>query len=113
GGLGASHVDESGERIGAVYGPLGSMQHFDMVDIEQGRRHPESAEIDVIDQEAHRWIRSALILLQLADAANLEIARQRGIAGPIEVRYQRQYVLEILPAGIAQRGGVQYRCAAG
>ena len=64
------------------------MQNFDVVDIEKRRRHPESAEIDVVNQEAHRWIGSALILLQLADAANLEIARQRGIAGPIEVRDQ-------------------------
>ena len=42
----------------------------------------------------------SLVLLEFADAAQLEVARPRGVAGPVEVRHQREHVLEMLLPGI-------------
>jgi hypothetical protein len=78
------------------------VQHLDLVDVEQRGRRAEAAEIDVVDEETDRRVGSALVLLQLADTSNLEVSRERGVAGPIEIGHERHDVLEILLARLAQ-----------
>src|SRR5690606_19819522 len=70
----AARHDETGQCIGAITRALRTAQHLDLAHVEQRGRHAKAAEIDVIDQEAHGRIRRALVLLTLADAADLEIA---------------------------------------
>jgi len=50
-------------------------QHLDLLDIEQRRHHADAAEIDIVDDEPDRGIRCALVLLALADTADLKEAR--------------------------------------
>ena len=83
------------------------MQHLDLIDVEQGGCRAEAAEIDVVDEETDRRVGSALILLQLADTADLEVSGERGVAGPIEIGHERHDVLEILLTCLAQRLGVE------
>ncbi len=78
------------------------MQHLHLIDIEQRRRGPQSAEVDVVDQESDRRIGRALILLQFAYAANLKVPRPRGVARPVEIGNERQHILEMLPARIVE-----------
>ncbi len=68
-------LDQAGERIRAVARALRPAQNLDLLDIEQRRRHADAAEIDVVDQESDRRVGRALVLLELADPAQLEVAR--------------------------------------
>jgi hypothetical protein len=113
GGRFALDDDQSGERVRPVDRRLRAAQHLDPRDVEQRRGGTESAERDVVEDEPDGGIRCALVLLQLADAANLEVTRPRRVAGPVEVRHQRQHVLEMLFAGRAQGVRAEHGRAAG
>src|SRR5690606_23062354 len=88
GRLGGAHVDEPAERVRAVARPLRTAQHLDALDVEQRRDGADRREVDVVDQETDRRIRRALVLLELADAAQLKVPRSGPFAGPIEVRHE-------------------------
>ncbi len=107
------HGDQTAERISAVAGALRTAQHFNVIHIKQRSNRADATEIYVIDQKADRGIRRALVLIQLADAANLEVTRAIGIARPIEVRHQTDHVLEMLLASGVQGCRVQHRDAGG
>ena len=74
-GVCTAHVDEAGQRVRPVARRLRSAQDLDAIDIEQGRRTAQAAEVHVVDQEADRCIRRTLVLLELADPAELKVAR--------------------------------------
>jgi hypothetical protein len=81
-----AHVDQAAERVRAVARALRPAQHLDAVDVEQRADAAEPREVDVVDDEADRRVRRAVVLLELADAAQLEVARARAFAGEIQVR---------------------------
>jgi hypothetical protein len=91
--------------------PCGPRKHFNLLGIEQRRRHADAGEINVVDQKSDRRVRSSLVLLNLSDAAQLEKARPRGAGSPIQIRDQRKHVLEVLNTRGAQRVLVEYRHA--
>src|SRR5690606_31707492 len=72
--FGALHIDETGQRLCAVAAALRPSQDFDLFDVEQRGDSPDTAEVDVIDDETDGRVRCTLVLLQFAHAANLEIA---------------------------------------
>ncbi len=111
--IGAAHRNHACERIGTEARALRTSQYFDLRHIEQRRGHADATEIHVIDEESDRRIGCALVLLELADAANLEEARPRGATGPVEVRHLRQHILEMLLAATDERVLVQYRDTCG
>src|SRR6185436_13693168 len=94
----AAHDDQTRERVRSVAHSLRPAQHFDAIDVERRRRHADAAEVDVVDEKADRWIRRPLVLLALADTADLEEARPRSAAGPVQIRHCGEHVLEVLSA---------------
>ena len=96
-----------GQRIGAVGGALRPAQHLDLPRVEQRRRHADAGEIDIVDQKAHRRIGRPLILLHLADAAQLEKSRPRRARRPVQIRDQAENVLEMLHPGRSQGIGIE------
>ncbi len=97
------HVDEPGERIGAVARALRPAKHFDLFDIEQRRDGANTAEIDIVDNEPNGWIWRALVLRKLADATNLEITRPVTVAGPVQVGHELGQLLEMLHGELIDR----------
>ena len=102
-GIARLDLDEAAERVRAVARALGSAQHLDLLDVEGRRDHADAAEVDLVDEEADRRIRRALVLLEFADAAELEIARPRACAGPGKRRQLRQEFLEVNHGRIPRR----------
>ena len=94
--LGAAHIDQAAQRIGAVPAALRTTQDFHRPDVEQGRHGADATEVDIIDDEADRRVRRALVLLELTHAANLEIASPVTVAGPAQVRHDVDEFLEVL-----------------
>ena len=94
--IAGTHTDDPGERIGAVGRALRAAQHLDLLDVEGRRRHRDTREIDVVDQEADRGIGRPLVLVEFADATQLEIAWPGGARRPVEVRHERHHILEML-----------------
>ena len=92
---------------------LWTAQHFDLLDIERRGGHADAAQVDVVDQEADGGVRRALVLLQFAYAAHLEIARARRATRPVQVRDQAEHVLEVLQARGLQQAGRHERNARG
>jgi hypothetical protein len=105
--------DESRQRVGPVDSPLRSAQHFDAVHVGQRGGHADSREIHAIDEETHRRIGSALPLLELADAAQLEEARPRRSGRPVQVGYEAEEVLKVLHSGECDRAGIEHGRARG
>ena len=91
-----AHIDEPAERIGAVASALRAAQHLDAIDVEQGRDAAETREVDVVDDEADRRIRRAVVLLELADAAQLKVTRARALARKVQVGNAADRFFEVL-----------------
>ena len=70
-----------------------------MLHVGERGGHADAGEVDAVDEEAHRRIRRTLPLLELADAAQLEVARTRGARRPVEIGHEPEHVLEMLHAG--------------
>ena len=81
-GIARLHLDDATERVGAVSRALRTPQHLDLLDIEERCRHADATQVDVVDQETDRRVGRALVLLEFADAAQLEIARPRTCRRP-------------------------------
>ena len=69
--LRAANIDETSQGIRAVTSALRAAQHFDLLHVEERCDCANAAEIDVVDQETHRRIGRALVLLEFTHAANL------------------------------------------
>ena len=91
-----AHVNEPAERVRAVARALRAAQHLDAIDVEQRADAAEPREVDVVDDETDRRIRRAVVLLELADAAQLKVARARAFAGQVQVRDAADRFLEML-----------------
>jgi hypothetical protein len=50
-------------------------------------------------------------LFELADAADLKVSRPRGITGPVEIRYEREYIFQMLLPRLPESRGIEYRHA--
>ena len=112
-GIARLELDQAAERVRAVARALRAAQHLDLLDVEQRGDHADAAEVDLVDQEADRRIGRALVLLELADSAQLEVARARAGAGPGQRRKLRQQLLEVHDAGLVHRRPSEHRDAAG
>ncbi len=108
---GALHVHESGQRIRAVAGALGTAQHLYALDVERRRNRADAAEIDVVDQETDGRIGRALVLLQFADAADLQVPCAMAVARPVQVRHHVDQFLEVLHRELPDLVGVEDRDA--
>src|SRR6185503_15457139 len=53
-------------------------------------------EVDVVDDEADRWVRRAVVLLELADAAQLKVTSPRAFSRQVQVRDAANHFLEVL-----------------
>ena len=110
-GITAAHADEPGECVGSIDRAARAAQYLDVIQIEQRRGHADTGKIDIVDQEADRWIRSSLVLFGLANAAQLEIAWPRGPRGPAQPGHQSEHVFEMLHACRLQRAAIKHRRA--
>ena len=105
-------LDEPAERIRAVARALRAAQHLHLLDVESRGDHADAAEVDLVHQESDGRIRRALVLLELADAAQLEVARARARPGPGQRRNLRQQFLEMDDGGLAHVLGGEHGDAA-
>ena len=105
----ALHVDESRQRIGAVAGALRTAQHLDVLNVERRRNRADAAEIDIVDQEADRRIRRALVLLEFTDTANLKVTRTMAVSRPVQVRDHVDQFFEVLHRQLLDFIGIECR----
>ena len=98
------HVDEAGQRVGAVQRALRPAQHFHLLDIEQPRDGADAGQIDAIDEQAHRGVQRLLELAAFANAAQLQKARPRCALGEVQVGDGVEHVVQVL--GLAPGDGV-------
>src|SRR5690606_25088776 len=105
--FGALHIDETGQRLCAVAAALRPSQDFDLFDVEQRGDSPDTAEVDVIDDETDGRVRCTLVLLQFARATNLEIAFATYGHGPVQVRHEEPRLLEMLHGQLLDGVGVE------
>ncbi len=89
------HLDQPAERIRPVARALRAAQHLHLLHVECRGDHADAAEVDLVHQETDGRIRRALVLLELADAPQLEVARARTRAGPGQRGNLRQQLLEM------------------
>ena len=102
----AAHVNETAKRFGPVPAALRTSQYFYRFDVEQRRDGPDATKIDVVDQETDGWIRRALVLLQLTDAANLEVPGTVAVARPAEIGHDVDEFFEVLHSRFFDNGRV-------
>ena len=105
------HVHEPGQRVRTVASSLGTSQHFDSLHVEQGCDCADTAEIDVVNQEADRRIGCALVLLQFANTANLQVPGSMPVPGPVQVRHHIDEFFEMLERVLLEFLRSQYRDA--
>jgi len=108
GRIGRLHVDQAGERVRAIPRALGAPQHIHLLDVEERRGAAQAGQVDVVDQESNRRIRRALVLLEFADATNLQVSRAIAITRIRQVRHKRDQFLEVLHARVANRRAVEH-----
>ena len=101
-------VDQPAERVRAVARALRAAQHLDAVDVVERADAAEPREVDVVDDEAERGVRRAVVLLELADAAQLEVARARALAREVQVRHLADRLLEVLDCRRAELLAVEH-----
>jgi hypothetical protein len=80
-----------------------------LLQVEHRADPADARQVDVVHDEPDRRVRRALVLLQLADAAQLEIARPRAVARIVHVGHQRDEFLDVLQCGRGDRLAVQHR----
>ena len=114
GGGGGDEADEPAGGIGPEGPGLRTAEHLHLVHVEGAGEPAEAGEVEVIHQKAHRGIgRLALVLGVFADAAELEVARAGGAAGPGQPGDLVDEVTEVAGRAGGERGGVEERDAGG
>ena len=106
---GTLHIDESRQCIRAVAGTLGTSQNLYALDIERRRNRADATEIDVVDQETDGWVGRALVLLQFADTADLQVPRTMAVARPVQVRHHVDQFLEVLHRELPDLAGNPFK----
>ena len=85
GRINALHKDQTGQRVCAIATALRTPEDFNLLNIEKRRNCANSAEVDVIDQEAYRWIRRTFILLEFTNTADLKKPGAVSVSRPIDI----------------------------
>ena len=102
------HINEPGQCVGPVTRSLGTSQDFNLFNIPQRRNRPDTAEIDIVHDKSDRRVWGALVLRQLTDPADLNVARPVTITGPVEIGQAADEFFKMLDGRSRDRFGVQH-----
>ena len=109
GGIGRSQVDEPGHGVRPEEGRLGALEDLGLVEVVHQAGHAEAAQVDVVHDEPHGEAGRPLtgVVAALADAPDLEVARPRGAAGPVEIGDGRDQLVQVIAAGTGHAAPVE------
>ena len=109
GGIGGPQVDQPGHGVRPEEGRLGALEDLGLVEVVEESRHAEAAQVDIVHDESHREAGRAFagVVAALADAADLEVARPRGAAGPVEVGHGGDQLVQVVAARSGQAPPVE------